>query len=134
MQPAGVLSVHGADSMDRIFPTRTISLGSCAVQASIPSELQGGLSVSDRERPVFTGVNGTLSPVAAVSRWLLLLLSPLLSFARRVCTWPPWFLQVRCPALGLSVPVSGEDWTLGSITVAPRPSRPMNARTIMAIP
>jgi hypothetical protein len=62
------------------------------------------------------------------------LLSPLLSFARRVCTWPPWFLQVRCPALGLSVSVFGEGWALGSITVAPRPSRPMNARTIMAIP
>jgi hypothetical protein len=74
--------------------------------------------------------NYALSPVAAVSRWLLLLLS----FARRVCTWPPWFLQVRCPALGLSVSVSGEGWALGSITVAPRPSRPMNARTIMAIP
>jgi hypothetical protein len=62
------------------------------------------------------------------------LLSRLLSFTRRVCTWPPWFLQVRCSALGLSVSVSGEGWALGSITVAPRPSRPMNARTIMAIP
>ena len=48
--------------------------------------------------------------------------------------WSPWFLQVCCPALGLSVSVSGEGSALGSITVAPRPSRPMNARTIMAIP
>jgi hypothetical protein len=40
--------------------TRTVSLGICAARASIRSELQGGLSVSDRERPVFTGVNGTL--------------------------------------------------------------------------
>ena len=37
----------------------TVSLGICAIRASIRSELQGGLSVSDRERPVFTGVNGT---------------------------------------------------------------------------
>lgn len=49
-------------------------------------------------------------------------------------TWPQWLLQVRCPALGLSVSVSGEGWSLGSITAATRPSRAMNARTIMAIP
>jgi hypothetical protein len=91
-----------------------------------PSAFQAG------HMPSWHGSCGSyaLSPVAAVTRWLLLLLS----FARGVCTWPSWFLQVRCPALGLSVPVSGEGWALGSITVAPRPSRPMNARTTMAIP
>jgi hypothetical protein len=47
---------------------RTVSLGICAIRAAIRSELQGGLSVSDRERPVFTGVNGTLT-------------------ARRFCPW-----------------------------------------------
>jgi hypothetical protein len=35
-------------------------LGSCAVGASIRSDLQGGLPVSDRERPVLTRANGTL--------------------------------------------------------------------------
>jgi pyridine nucleotide-disulfide oxidoreductase len=45
-----------------------------------------------------------------------------------------WFLQRCCPAVVASVSVSGEGWVLGSITVAPRPIRPMNARTIMAIP
>jgi hypothetical protein len=52
----------------------------------------------------------------------------------RVCAWPQWLLQVRCPALGLSVSVSGEGWSLGSSTAAIRPIRPINARTTMAIP
>ena len=40
--------------------TRTISLGICAVRAVMWPDLRGGLSVSDRERPLVTGVNGPL--------------------------------------------------------------------------
>jgi hypothetical protein len=54
--------------------------------------------------------------------------------AMRVCAWPQGLLQVRCPALGLSVSVSGEGWSLGSITAATRPIKAINARTTMAIP
>ena len=40
--------------------TRTISLGICTVRAATPSDLRGGWSASDRERPLATGVNGPL--------------------------------------------------------------------------
>ena len=40
--------------------TRTVSLGICAVQAVMQPDLLGGLSMSDRQAPAFTGVNGTL--------------------------------------------------------------------------
>ena len=40
--------------------TRTISLGICAIRASTGLDLRGGLSVSDRKRPLLTGVNGPL--------------------------------------------------------------------------
>jgi hypothetical protein len=40
--------------------TRTISLGICAIRASTGLDLRSGLSVSDRERPRFTLVNGPL--------------------------------------------------------------------------
>jgi hypothetical protein len=91
----------------------TISLGICTIWASARPDLQGGLSVSDREMSLITGANGplmarrpddavcrpsafraghilsrrglcecyALSLVAAACRWLLLLLSPLLSVA-----------------------------------------------------
>ena len=42
---------------------RTVSLGICAVRAVIPPELRGGVSASDRERPLITGVNGPLTPI-----------------------------------------------------------------------
>ena len=40
--------------------TRTISLGTCAIRAVSWPDLRGGLSVSDRGGPLFTGVNGPL--------------------------------------------------------------------------
>src|SRR5262249_39891940 len=40
--------------------TRTIRLGICSIQASMLPDLRGGLSVSDRERPLLTPINGTL--------------------------------------------------------------------------
>jgi len=40
--------------------TRTVSLGICVVWAVRWPDLRGALPVSDRERPFFTGVNGTL--------------------------------------------------------------------------
>jgi hypothetical protein len=49
--------------------TRTISLGSCAIRAVVRPDLRGGMSASDRERPLVTGVNGTL-------------------MARRAAVWP----------------------------------------------
>ena len=39
-----------------------VSLGICAVRAAIRPDLRGRLSASDRERPLFTGVNGPLMP------------------------------------------------------------------------
>ena len=53
-----VLRDHsGAGDRNR---TRTISLGICAVRALMSSDLRGGLSMSDGERPFVTGVNGPL--------------------------------------------------------------------------
>jgi hypothetical protein len=40
--------------------TPTISLGICSIQASKLPDLRGGLSLSDRERPLLTPINGTL--------------------------------------------------------------------------
>jgi hypothetical protein len=40
--------------------TRIISLGICTVHALTWPDLRRGLSVSNRERPPFTGVNGML--------------------------------------------------------------------------
>jgi hypothetical protein len=39
---------------------RTVSLGICAARASTGPGLRDKLSVSDREGPLFTGVNGPL--------------------------------------------------------------------------
>ena len=49
--------VGGAGDGNR---TRTVSLGICAIRALMASDLRDGLSMSDRERPFLTGVNGTL--------------------------------------------------------------------------
>jgi hypothetical protein len=51
------VGLYGAGDGNR---TRTISLGICAIRARHMPDLRGGLSVSDRKRPAFTGVNGTL--------------------------------------------------------------------------
>ena len=40
--------------------TRTISLGICEIRAVVRSDLRAAVSASDRERPLVTGVNGTL--------------------------------------------------------------------------
>jgi hypothetical protein len=49
-----------------IFATCTISLGICPVRAPLGPDLQSGLSVSDRERPLFAEANGpaNLGPTA----------------------------------------------------------------------
>jgi hypothetical protein len=39
---------------------RAVSLGICAVRADMSPDLRGGLAVSVRDRPLVTGVNGTL--------------------------------------------------------------------------
>ena len=36
----------------------TIRLGNCSIRAASGPDLRGGLSMSDRERPFLTGVNG----------------------------------------------------------------------------
>jgi hypothetical protein len=56
-KPLTCIFNRGASDGNR---TRTISLGICAIRAVTWPDLQGGLSASDRERPVFTGVNGML--------------------------------------------------------------------------
>ncbi len=40
--------------------TRTISLGICAIRAVVRPDLRSEVSVGDRDRPLLTGVNGTL--------------------------------------------------------------------------
>ena len=40
--------------------TRTISLGICVIRAAERPDLRDGVSASDRERPLVTGVNGPL--------------------------------------------------------------------------
>jgi hypothetical protein len=48
--------------------TRTISLGICAIRAVVRPDLRSGVSVSDRDRPLLTGVNGTLMARRSVVR------------------------------------------------------------------
>jgi len=43
-------------------PGRAVSLGICAIRAVVRPDLRCGVSASDRERPLVTGVNGTASP------------------------------------------------------------------------
>jgi hypothetical protein len=50
------LSVHPV-AVDHF---RTVSLGICAIRAAVRPELRCGVPVSDRERPLVTGANGTL--------------------------------------------------------------------------
>jgi hypothetical protein len=40
--------------------TRTVSLGICAIRVSVLLDLRSRPSVSDRESPLFAGVNGPL--------------------------------------------------------------------------
>jgi hypothetical protein len=49
--------------------TRTISLGICAIRPVRWPDLRGGVSASDRERPLVTGTNGPLmaQPILADS-------------------------------------------------------------------
>jgi hypothetical protein len=54
LEPISGLGFHrGAGDGNR---TRTISLGICAILASTRPDLRCGVSVSDRERPLVTGV------------------------------------------------------------------------------
>src|SRR5262245_41665156 len=57
-RPPACTSTMGAGDGNR---TRTIGLGICTIRASTRPDLRGGLSVSYRERPLFTEVNGPLS-------------------------------------------------------------------------
>jgi len=47
--------------------TRTISLGICAVRACHMADLRRGVSASDRERPLVTGLNAN-GPTRVVAR------------------------------------------------------------------
>jgi len=49
-----------ADMSRAPYRSGTVSLGICAVPASTWPDLRFGVSVSDRERPLATGVKGTL--------------------------------------------------------------------------
>jgi hypothetical protein len=55
-----------ADPLDLIRSPRrawthpTVSLGICAVRAAMAPDLRGSLAMSVRERPLVTGVNGTV--------------------------------------------------------------------------
>jgi hypothetical protein len=59
---SGTFALTWAFVLERVtgIETRTVSLGICAIRASKWPDLRGELSVSDREEPRFTGVNGTL--------------------------------------------------------------------------
>ena len=63
------ISTRISSAASPIFTSCTISLGICAVRAATRPDLQSGLSANDRERPLFTEVNGTatLVPPALIS-------------------------------------------------------------------
>jgi hypothetical protein len=49
-------------------------LGICPVQAAVRPDLRSGLSASDRERPLITGVNG---PLMARRSWEVAPVAPM---------------------------------------------------------
>jgi hypothetical protein len=75
-------------------------LGSCAVRAVMRPDLRGGVSASDRERPLVTGVNGTLMARRTAVRPALM-----------AAPWPAPVLLDSCPPSGRGRPVKAREVT-----------------------
>jgi hypothetical protein len=69
--------------------TRTVSLGICAVTAPTWPDLRRGVSMSDRQRPLVTGVNGTLMARRTVVRPALMSPCPAPPPSSSIAAIPP---------------------------------------------